>query len=134
MPNQFFVPNRRNVVYLAGPYAQGPAGTQEENIQTASEAAQELWKLGYTVYSPHRNTAFFEEALPELSEKDWLSGHLEMLVRCDVLVLLPKWLSSSGAREEKDLAVSLNIPVFKFEDFVQKAEDYLEWKRGEVKK
>lgn len=99
------------IVYLAGPYrADTPRGIVE-NIQRAEKVALELWAAGYPTICPHKNTALFDGGAPD---EVWLSGDLEILRRCDVLVLLPGWHESSGSVEEKILAKSLGIPVYEW--------------------
>jgi hypothetical protein len=98
----------KKVAFLCGPYK----GDIERNIAEAREAAQQLWRAGYCVICPHTNSAHFD---PEL-EEHFISGYLQLLRRCDLLVAMPKWVSSSGARGEVAVAITLEIPVLTLEE------------------
>jgi hypothetical protein len=41
----------------------------------------------------------------------WLRATMEMLLRCDALLLVPGWRSSAGSLAERDAAVARNMPV-----------------------
>jgi hypothetical protein len=60
--------------YVSGPYR---ADTQEgidQNIAEAREIAVALWRMGYSVFCPHLNTAHFDGLAPD---SVWLEGDLE---------------------------------------------------------
>ena len=97
------------VVYVAGPFRGPNAWVIEENIRRAERLALDVWRLGYACICPHTNTRFFQGAAPD---DVWLNGDLELLKRCDAVVLTEDWGRSSGARAEVDVARSLGIPVF----------------------
>lgn len=106
------------LVYVAGPYRAPTEYQVLLNIRKAEELALRVWRSGAACICPHKNTAFFGGAA---DDSVWLLGDLEMIRRCDALVLVEGWRKSSGAVGEVELAFSLNIPVF--EDF----QEYLEW-------
>jgi hypothetical protein len=96
------------MVYVAGPF-RGPNHWEiEENIRRAERLALEAWKLGCAVICPHTNTRFFQGAAPD---HVWLDGDLEMIRRCDVVLMTPDWERSEGAQAERRLALQLEIPV-----------------------
>jgi len=86
------------VAYIAGPYRSkdGPNGILN-NIYRARQIALKYWKLGYAVICPHMNTAFMDGAE---ADQIWLDGDLEILRRCDVVVMTPGWRESQGAVRE----------------------------------
>ena len=96
------------LAYIAGPYRAGHGRTVRENIRSAEIVALKYWKLGYAVICPHLNTAFFDG---EAEDSIWLEGDLEILRRCDVIVLMKNWHESSGAKEERRLAKSLGKEI-----------------------
>ncbi len=101
---------KKEVVYLAGPYRspEGPWGIHE-NIQRARQIAIELWRMGYAVICPHCNTAFFDGAC---HDDVWLEGDIAILRKCDIVVMMPRYLESEGARAEFIAAEAAGIPVF----------------------
>lgn len=101
---------RKTVIYIAGPFRGKNSWEMECNIRRAEERALEAWNIpGVAVICPHTNTRFFQGAAPD---EVWLDGDLEILLRCDVVLLTPDWQRSSGARAEVDFARQNNIPVF----------------------
>lgn len=99
------------LVYVAGKYRDSGEWAVWQNIQRASEVALALWQMGYAVICPHRNTMMFGGAAPD---DVWLKGDLEMLSRCDLLVLVPGWEKSSGTKAEIEKARELGIPVYRW--------------------
>lgn len=97
------------LVYVAGPFRGPNAWEIEQNIRRAESLALEVWRLGAAVICPHTNTRFFQGAA---DDKIWLEGDLEMLRRCDVVMLTPDWRRSSGAQAEVKEALEREIPVF----------------------
>lgn len=97
------------LVYVAGPF-RGPSSWDIEcNIRRAEALALEVWRLGAAALCPHCNTRFFQGAA---DDKVWLEGDLEMLRRCDALIVTPDWSRSSGARAEVKFAYEHGIPCF----------------------
>lgn len=106
------------IAYVIGPYRsrEGVFGLKK-NIDKAEELAVELWKLGYAVICPHKNTAFFDGILPD---EAWLEGDIEILKKCDLAVTVKGWENSSGSRDEVDFCKKNNIPVyFSLEELVE---------------
>jgi len=97
------------VIYVAGPYRASSEWGVAENIRRAEKAAVELWKRGWAVICPHKNTAFFGGACPDVV---WLEGDKELLRRCDAIFMLDEWEDSKGATEELALATKLKLAVF----------------------
>lgn len=58
---------------------------------------------------PHTNMRFFQNAAPD---EVWLDGDLELLKRCDAVLMTDNWKQSSGARAEHDFALSLGLRIF----------------------
>lgn len=113
------------VVYIAGPYRGASQWEVKENIRRAEYLASWVWGQGAVALCPHLNTAFFE-GLAE--DEVWLRGDLELLRRCDAVLLTPDWMNSEGAREERRVAEELGMPVF--EDTLE----FTRWLRGPVYK
>lgn len=104
------------VIYIAGPFRAAPVVSDlpnmwgaQENVMRAMRVALEVWRAGMVALCPHANTMFFTGAAPD---EIWLEGDLELLRRCDALLLTPDWDTSSGARAERIVAEQHGIPVF----------------------
>lgn len=97
------------VIYIAGPFRGPSAWDIECNIRHAETLALEVWRAGHAALCPHTNTRFFQNAAPD---EVWLKGGLELLARCDAVVLTDNWRRSSGARAEVQYALDAGIPVF----------------------
>ncbi len=103
--------------YIAGPYR--PRGIWKRvpvvkwliiawNIHRARKVALRWWRAGYAVIVPHGNTAFFDGRCPD---SVWLSGDLEIMRRCDVVVMMPDWERSGGAVAEHVVAVEYGLEI-----------------------
>lgn len=97
------------VVYIAGPFRGPSAWAIEQNIRRAEELALEVWKLGAAAICPHCNTRFFQGAA---DDSVWLDGDLEILKRCDAVLMTEGWQKSSGATVEHGAADVWGIPIF----------------------
>ena len=100
------------VAYVAGPY-RDKRGLWfiRQNIRAAERVALELWRMGYAVICPHKNTAFFDGAAPD---DVWIKGDLVILERCDLVVMLPGSEKSEGAMAEFRHAVAKGVDVFRW--------------------
>ena len=97
------------LAYTAGPYRAPTVHGIVRNIREAETVALALWGLGFAVVCPHKNTSLFDGAAPD---EVWLRGDLVIMERCDLVVMVPGWEKSSGAKAERDRALELGIPVF----------------------
>jgi hypothetical protein len=95
--------------YIAGPFRAKSSWKIEQNIRRAEELALKVWEAGAACICPHTNTRFFQG---EADDSVWLDGDMEILRRCDAVLLAPGWQESKGALKEKDEAERLAIPVF----------------------
>jgi hypothetical protein len=103
---------RSTLVYVAGPYSSSSREGIAANIARARSASVSLWRAGFSVFTPHLNTAWFNEDCPEVPWDEWLQADLLILVACKAMVMLPGWGLSKGARFEKETAEGLGIPVY----------------------
>lgn len=96
------------ISYLAGPYRGKNWLERQINIAYARAVAKQLWSEGKTVICPHMNSANFDKCA---TDKQFLDGYLEILSKCDEVLLLPGWNQSEGTKAEIRKAVELKIPV-----------------------
>lgn len=101
----------KKVVYVSGKYS----GNIDENIHAARLAAIKIWEHGNIALTPHLNTAHFEIDC-NCKYEDYIEGDLELLERCDAVVMLPGWEESAGAVKERNAALIEMIPIFYFPD------------------
>lgn len=88
-------------VYIAGPI-EGDAGYRVKFAAVANKIRKEAPSA--SILNPG--------ALPDgMSRADYMAICLQMVLRADVVVLLPGWRSSGGAEIEKRLADYLRIRI-----------------------
>jgi hypothetical protein len=120
------------LVYLAGPYRPytdeyGQAHSIAENVRHAAQLGVAIWKRGYVAVIPHTMTYLNPQeqgrrgdgGIAGVSPETFLAGEMELLSRCDMLVLMPTWRVSKGAAAEREHALKLGIPVLEWEEFVR---------------
>lgn len=100
---------RAQIVYTAGAFRGTSHWDQEQNIRRAEQVSLDVWRAGFPCLSPHCNTRYFQGAAPD---EVWLQGDLLMLERCDAVLLVPGWETSSGTLAEVAHAEKLGIPIF----------------------
>lgn len=98
---------RNIVVYISGKYS----GDIVANIDNARKLAIEVWEAGFTALTPHLNTIHFENDCQCVYD-NFIAGDLELISRCDCLLMLPEWEKSKGALLEHHEANRLNKPIF----------------------
>jgi len=103
---------RKPVVYVAGPYRGPTEAAVFANILAAREASIGLWRLGFAPICPHLNSLLMGGAV---TDSDFLQGDIEILARCDAVLLLPNWNSSEGASGERNFAVREGLPLLVWE-------------------
>jgi len=101
----------RGVIYVAGKYHGTSRQEIDANIQAAEQAAVQLWNAGFGAFTPHLNTAHFEEKAAA-SDDAYKEFDLRILACVDAVVALPGWDQSSGAQAEIEQAKRLDKPIF----------------------
>ncbi len=98
MSVELYEEDRQLLVYVSGPIRdERGAHYVEENIRKAEAVAKRLWQLGHSVICPHINTRGFDGLIPC---DDFIKGDLRQIDACDVIVMLPGWIRSEGAKVE----------------------------------
>jgi hypothetical protein len=97
------------LVYVAGPYRAPTAWGVERNIQRARDLGALVAQAGAYPVIPHSNTSHFDGLAPDAL---WLDGTIELLRRCDAVIVVDCWEQSSGTRAELAEANDRRLPVF----------------------
>ena len=97
------------LVYVAGPYSAPTEEGRDTNIQEAWTLGCQVATLGALPVVPHMNTAHMD-ALQD--QQWWLDATLELMLRCDAVIMLPSWPRSHGATNERAVALKVGLPVF----------------------
>ncbi len=100
------------MIYISGPMKNMTDG----NLEEFDKAEKQLVKLGYSVLNPHKiceelNVRFFEMGkVPEY--EDYLKEDIiQMLSKCDKVLVLPGWRGSKGAKLEIATAIACGLDV-----------------------
>lgn len=106
------------LIYIAGPYRAKNDRTVADNIAAARCAAVDVYNAGHVALTPHMNTAHLDD--PEhgctLSDEDWLRVTMDLLKRCDAILMLPGWEESAGSKAELAYAETEGMPVYHYEE------------------
>ena len=99
------------LIYIAGPFRGPTPLAVRRNVEAARDLGLRVAEAGGYPVIPHTMTSEFDKLL---TDEFWLQGTMEMLRRCDGIVLSPTWESSSGARAEHDAAREMHMPLHRY--------------------
>jgi len=101
--------------FVSGPYFNVDAEKIKQNIESAKDCAIWLWNHDYAVFCPHLNSAWFH-TLTNAPEETFLQFCLKIIRSnlIDILVHVPNWSMSNGSWKEHNLALNLQIPIYRF--------------------
>ena len=95
--------------YISGPIRATSVLQWAVNIFKAWCVARYYWTQGYAVFCPHSNTAFMDRA--DMEPGAWIKGDLAWIEVSNVMIMMPGWLLSEGARKEHNRAVTLGLDI-----------------------
>jgi hypothetical protein len=101
------------LVFVSGAYRSSEQYGVDNNIEAARKVGIALWEAGHTAFVPHLNTAHFEVDC-KVTDADYLTGDLNILSRCDAVVMVPGWETSKGSVAEREYATKNDIPVYEY--------------------
>lgn len=99
------------IVYIAGPFSAPTREGVERNIAQAQRVALELAAKGIFYISPHLNSAHADFEIVR-DKRFWLEMYLNILNRCDALLVFGDYTTSEGTLSEIAFANAANIPIF----------------------
>ena len=97
------------IIYIAGPLRASTAWATEKNIRVAEDYGLIVANLGLVPLIPHSMYRFFSGAK---NDRYWLAATVQLLQRCDAVLMLPHWNESEGSKAEFAEASRINLPVF----------------------
>ena len=100
------------LIYVAGLYRGFTKERIDLNIQAAMHAGVLLAERGYMPVIPHKNTEKMELLTAKCDDRFWIDGTMELMSRCDGVLMVQGWKDSMGAVGENHKAQELGIPVF----------------------
>ena len=99
------------LVYIAGKYRDKNLWGVTQNIREAERVMVAYLKMGFAVICPHKNTAYLDGSCGDGDDHIYLDMDLEMLGRCDIIVMLTNWERSEGAKKELEYARAHGLKV-----------------------
>ena len=116
--------HRKPVVYVAGRFRAADGWKINENVFAAEKAGRKVAALGAMPLIPHSIGAHMAG-----TEDDtfWLTGTLELMRRCDAVLVLPGYQESQGAMGEIAEAQRIGMPVIMPLDGAPGWEDLRSW-------
>lgn len=98
------------MIYLSGPMT----GIPDYNYPAFREASKKLRDFGQVVFDP--SEAF--DGRTDLPKEVYMRKDIEMILKADVVALLPGWQNSSGAQLEVEVAKQCGIPIRLLEELL----------------
>ena len=96
------------LIYVAGPFRAKSSWDVEQNIRYAERVGYKIALLGATPVIPHSMYRFFDGTMPD---SFWLNATMDILRRCDAIVMCRWWMYSKGAKAEFREANIIGMPV-----------------------
>ena len=99
-------------IYISGPMSNTP----NSNLEAFDEAEKQLKQLGFDVLNPHKiceelNIRFFEIGKIPTYEDYLKEDIIQMLSKCDTVLVLPGWRGSEGSKCEIANAIACGLDV-----------------------
>lgn len=98
------------LVYVAGPFRAKSNYKVQSNVRVAEALSVAIANTidGFPV-CPHTMSSNLDGAAKDMV---WLEGYLELMRRCDAVLVCPDYKSSSGTKAEIAEAERLGIPIY----------------------
>lgn len=97
------------IIFIAGPYRATTMNEIHRNIENARRVAEMVWSMGHAALCPHLNSAHMDGLVPD---EYFLDGGIQMLSRCDSLMLVPRFTESTGTQAELRYAHQRQMPIY----------------------
>ena len=103
------------LIYIAAPFRGSTPYDVRRHVEAARDIGLTVAILGGYPIIPHTMTADFDK---QLTDQFWLDGTMELLRRCDAILMGPRWMYSTGATAEREEAKRLGLPIFYSNDSI----------------
>jgi hypothetical protein len=100
------------LVYVGGKYRGKTVFHVIWNILKARKVSMWLWRHQISNICPHTNSALIDYGMDKVPDDFILPAYLDILKRCDAMVLVSGWSDSVGTLAEIELATKMNIPIY----------------------
>jgi hypothetical protein len=100
----------RPLVYVSGPYTASTSEQLAQNIELAKQAGLKVRAMGLVPIVPH--LAILNDDPPVFTYDHAMAECLEILDRCDAVLMMDGWRESHGAQRECSAALRAGILVF----------------------
>ena len=97
------------VIYVAGRFSAPDQWQRARNVRAAETVAFAVAEVGAMPLNPLANMCNF---FATLTDEFWYDGTLELLRRCDAVILVPGWQGSKGVQREIDETFLRKMPLF----------------------
>lgn len=97
------------LIYIAGPYSASTEEGIQAHINEARAVAEKLALRGHHFICPHLNTAGMHKL--DVPIKFWYEMDIDILRRCDAILMMHGWNSSFSAAKELEIAGKLGIQI-----------------------
>lgn len=99
----------RPLIYVSGPYTAATPEDLARNVERAKQAGLRVRAIGFIPIVPH--LAVLNDDPAVFTYDKAMSECLEILDRCDAILMMEDWQASRGATMERDAALRDGIPV-----------------------
>ena len=113
----------KKLIYVAGRYRGKSPEAVQLNVQASRQVGVVCAERGWMPVTPCVMTAGFEN-LTDNDDEFWLESTLELMLRCDAVVMAPGWLKSEGATNEYNEAKLAGIAVYEVVDEVPNVDNF----------
>lgn len=100
---------RQPMGYFSAPISAPDALTRTRHHLVALGESAMLWEAGVLHYCPHRNSP--QVGTTDVGYEAWMEMDLEVLARCDYIIMGGAWHDSAGCRRELAMAMHKGLPV-----------------------
>jgi nucleoside 2-deoxyribosyltransferase len=97
------------LVYIAGPYRTFDGWEREQNIKAAEAAMYAVAEMGLVPVCVHSMARNFDGTF---TDEFWLDATMEILKRCDVVLVVGDYVDSEGTCAELAYCASNGVPFF----------------------